>query len=305
MLEALSIDLWNEPNGSNFWPGSQDQYLQAWSYAFKKYRDAFGTSVPLQGPASSMAPSLSWDWWTNYANYLSNNRDVIPDVWSYHQLEGRNAANCGNDPVDSRNNLTEVLNKYNLPNDRQVQVNEYGNNDGEQTPAYTSWFLSRFERANSTALRANWGAGRTLHNDLARLLLPSNDGFDGWTAMGDWHVLNYYNKMQSSGRVVQTQSTKSTCYDSFATLDANNRIVRILAGSRGQSGDYPITVNGLNSLGVSSVNAVVKEIPFNNAGTVDSPNLISNGPISVDSNGSITVNLNMVEDSAYTIDLTY
>ena len=78
--------------------------------------------------------------------------------------------------------------------------------------------------------------------------------------MSDWHVLNYHNISHSSGRVVQSQSAKSKCYDSYAHC--------ILAGSRGQSGGCPIKINGLKSLGVSSVNAVVEEIPFNKAGTV-------------------------------------
>jgi hypothetical protein len=307
MTDGLKIDIWNEPDVDLFWPGTQEQYLQSWWYAFKRYKSAFGTSVPLQGPASTSQPSLNNNWWTNYTNYLSQNRDVIPDVWSYHHLNGRFSPNCGNDPVVSRKDLTAILQQYSLPNDREVQVNEYGGYDNEQTPAYTSWFISRFERANSTGLRANWGSGKGLHDDLARLLLPNNNnyGLNGWTAMGDWHVLNYYTKVQSSGRVISTERTKSTCYDSFATLDSNDRVIHILAGSRGQSGDYPIIINGLSSLNVSRVDAIVKEIPFNNASTVISPNEVNHNQVQVDWNGSVTVKLNMTEDSAYTVDLMY
>ncbi|PWN31718.1 uncharacterized protein FA14DRAFT_158532 [Meira miltonrushii] len=308
MTDGLKIDIWNEPDISLFWPGTQDQYLQSWSYAFRKYRSALGPSVPLQGPASSSLPALNNSWWTNYTTYLSlpQNCDVIPDVWSYHHLFGRYSPNCGNDPVDSRKSLSELLKKYNkLPNDIEVQVNEYGTYDGEQVPAYTAWFISRFERANITAGRANWGSGRGLHDDLARLLLPVNEGLGGWTTAGDWHVLNYYTKTQSGGRKLHNKSTKSKCYDTFATLHPKDRAIHILAGTRGQSGDYPIIINGLHTLGVSCVNASIHEIPSNNASTVISPNQVSNTQIYLNMYGSITVHLNMTTDSAYTIDLTY
>ena len=71
---------------------------------------------------------------------------------SAHQLNGRNSANCGNDPVNTQNQLNAVLARAGLPS-RPFQLNEYAASD-EQTPAYTAWFIERFERTGITGLRA-------------------------------------------------------------------------------------------------------------------------------------------------------
>lgn len=307
ICEQPNVDRRNEPDGTIFWPRTQDQYLVQWTFAFQRYRKAFGKRVLMIGPSSAGQPALSDGWWSNFTEYLSHHRTVIPDLWSYHQLNGRQSPNCGNDPVDSRQGLSQILYKHGLPDNLPVQVNEYAYKD-EQTPAYTAWFISRFERADEIALRANWGSGRGLHDDLAKLVLPVNDGLGGYSALGDWHVLNYYTK-QAKGMVVSTESTASKCYDSYATVDMQARTVHILAGTRGQEGSYPITVNGLKKLipraRSPAVTAVIKEIPFNNGMTVFAPTLISKEKVAVANDGSVSINLNMVTDSAYTVDLLY
>lgn len=34
MLDSLIIDLWNEPDGTGFWPRTWDQFLEYWNRAF-------------------------------------------------------------------------------------------------------------------------------------------------------------------------------------------------------------------------------------------------------------------------------
>lgn len=38
MLDSLIIDLWNEPDGSGFWPRTWDQFLEYWNRAFALVR---------------------------------------------------------------------------------------------------------------------------------------------------------------------------------------------------------------------------------------------------------------------------
>jgi hypothetical protein len=301
MLNGLHIDIWNEPDGSNFWPRSQNQFLQAYAYAHNKYRAAFGTSVPLQGPTTAEPANSQSTWWQNWASYVKAN-NVIPDIYAYHQLSGRGSPNCGNDPVVSNDQLNEIKRAYGLP-DRPVQINEFAGAD-EQTPAYTAWFFGRFERTGITGLRANWGSKQGLHDDLARLLIVSND-YQTFNTAGDWHVNNYYTQKQK-GLITLAGATGSTCYDLYVTQDRGAGQVHILAGTRGQDGPYPITVSNINSFpafsGIKSLRALVQEIPYNNAGVVNGPILLFNSSVSV-SNNQLFYNLSMNTDSAYTIDL--
>ncbi|SPO29088.1 uncharacterized protein UTRI_06037 [Ustilago trichophora] len=301
MLPGLHIDLWNEPDGYNFWPRSQDQYLQAYAYAYNKYRAAFGDNVPLQGPTAAEPANAASTWWQNWAQYVRAN-NVVPDIYAYHQLSGRGSPNCGNDPVESNAQLQQIKKTYGLP-DRPVQINEYAGSD-EQTPAYTAWFIGRFERTGITGLRANWGSGKGLHDDLARLLLVSNN-YQTFDKMGDWHVFNYYTQSQP-GLITLAGATGSSCYDLYVTQDRSANQVHILAGTRGQDGPYPITVSNVNNMpgfqGKSSLRALVKEIPYNNAGVVNAPNVLFNSSVSVNNN-QLFYNLTMNTDSAYTIDL--
>ncbi|KAI7227062.1 hypothetical protein KC330_g8568 [Hortaea werneckii] len=295
------IDIWNEPDVNGFWPRSQDRYLQQWDYAYNKYRDAF-SQVPLVGPATTNPPSTDYEWWINYAEHISSTQ-TIPDWYSAHQLLGRSAADCGNDPVDSRAGLDNILQQFNLP-EKPFQINEYAAPD-EQTPAYTAWFISRFERAGIFGLRANWGMNVGLHNDFARLVGPGGSDYKGdqFYTLGDWYVLNYYTQTQR-GLITSAGATGSDCYDLYVTQERDAAITHILAGTRGQNGPYPITVSNVDSLyqGRTSLRAVVKEIPFNNAGRVDEPTVVSETTVDV-SNNQVVINLDMTIDSAYSIDL--
>lgn len=301
MTPGLHIDIWNEPDGSNFWPRSQDQFLQSYSYAYAKFRQAFGTDVPLQGPTTAEPANAGSTWWQNWAQYVKAN-NVIPDIYAYHQLSGRYSPDCGNDPVVSNDQLNQIKANYGLP-DRPVQINEYAGAD-EQTPAYTSWFIGRFERTGIQGLRANWGSGKGLHDDLARLLLVSNN-YQTFDTMGDWHVFNYYTQMQT-GLITYAGATGSSCFDLYVTQDRSAEQVHILAGTRGQTGGYPITVSNVNDFpafqGKSSLRALVKEIPFNNGGVVNGPTTLFNSSVDI-INNQFFYNLTMNLDSAYTIDL--
>ncbi len=275
-------------------------YATAWD----AYRAAFGTSVNLQAPATAGAPGQGNTWWENFGNFLQSNKSRTPDTYASHQLFGRGSANCGNDPVDSLNGLNYITNKYGLDS-KPYQLNEYGAQD-EQTPAYTAWFIERFERTNIRGLRANWGSGVGLHNDMAKLLGPGGDDkSSNFYRLGDWHVFQYYTQVQK-GLITLAGATVSKCYDLYVTQERNAGITHILAGTRGQSGGYPITVSNVNNMpayaGKTALRALIKEIPWNNGGRVDSPNLVSNGTVAVNNN-QLVINLNMNQDSAYTIDI--
>ena len=125
-MNVIPSDCENQPDLDGFWPRTQDQYLQFWDYACKMYHDAFtGADVKIVGPSTSSQASLTNTWWSKWADHVKTSGNVsipipsqkfcfadffskIPDWWSCHQLNGRGSANCGNDPVVTSTQLSQV-----------------------------------------------------------------------------------------------------------------------------------------------------------------------------------------------------
>ena len=55
MLDGLVLDLWNEPGLTIFWPGTWDQYLKYWVFAYKFFRNALPNTT-ISGPSEAYSP---------------------------------------------------------------------------------------------------------------------------------------------------------------------------------------------------------------------------------------------------------
>lgn len=181
---------------------------------------------------------------------------------------------------------------------------EYAGSD-EQSPAYSAWFIGRFERTGQQGLRANWGYGRNLHNDFARLVAGVEAGSP--YTLGDWHVYNYYTQVQKGS--ITRAGADDVLWDLFVTQNRGAKQVNALVGSRGQgtpwnSPDFPITMSSVNTVfgAATKVRAVIKEIPYNNAGRVDAPTVVSNATYNVVNNRVVLPIYSRV-DNAYTVDV--
>lgn len=183
-------------------------------------------------------------------------------------------------------------------------LSEYAGSD-EQSPAYSAWFVGRLERTGQQGLRANWGFGRNLHNDFARLV----GGVEAGSAfkLGDWHVYNYYTQVQKGS--ITRAGADDVLWDLFVTQNKGAKQVNALVGSRGQgegwnSPNFPVTMSSVSTVfgAATKVRAVIKEIPFNNAGRVDAPTVVSNTTYNVSGNKVVFPIYSRV-DNAYTIDV--
>ena len=133
-------------------------------------------------------------------------------------------------------NDQEVLNFYGLPLQTKV-INEYAVR-GEQNPGGAAWFISRFERYNTTALRGNWASGYALHDYFADL--PGKPGATeacynsscnittGYWSNGGYNVYKYYN-LAMTGHRVQTFGSPHNLFDIYATHSGRSSV---LGGSR-------------------------------------------------------------------------
>jgi hypothetical protein len=168
-----------------------------------------------------------------------------------------------------------------------------------QTPGGGGWFISRLERAGADGLRGNWAGGPGLHNDEANLLTQSGSQY---LPEGEWFTYRFYGSQ--TGNIVNFVPGSNV--DGFATKDNGAGNAKILLGSKGNTGNVTVHVNGLNTTSVVSnnqVRAILQRIPYNNGGAVTGPVTVSDQVLSVSSNSAtLTVPWTDARDG-YTITL--
>lgn len=293
---TVEWDLWNEPDGSGFWPRAQSQYLELWSRFHAAVRSDFPGAL-IVGPSIAGQPSSSNTWWDAYLGYIKAN-DVAPDIYSWHDEPG--------DPVADVSAADSTLAAHGLTNTRPFQINEYALLS-MQNPGGGAWYISRLERAGADGLRGNWAFGTALHDDAANLLTRSASRY---LPKGEWFVYRYYGSQ--TGSIVDL--IPGTDIDGFATKDNAAGNAKVLLGSNGGAGTgagtdtstVTVRLNGLNTTGVVSggqVRAVVQRIPDNDSGPVDGPVTVSDTLLAVsDDAAALTLHWTNAED-AYTVTL--
>ena len=255
-------DLWNEPDLELFWARSSEQFREAWRLAYRKVRARFPDAT-IVGPSTAGEPSETDEWWNAYLDFVAAN-DVVPDVMSWHEIGGRAH---GQDPVASRSAVERMLAARGL-RVRGYQVNEYAE-ASQQNPGQSAWFVARLERARVDGLRANWGMGSELHDNLAGLLAH---GPDGYAPLGDWFTYHSY----TGQRGVVVASESDGALDVFATrLPYHRRAARLLLGNHGGvTGPVAVVVDGLQAAGLQDPHILVERIPYCDGRPIKGPVVI-------------------------------
>ncbi|MGC7094558.1 RICIN domain-containing protein [Amycolatopsis lurida] len=281
-------DLWNEPNLGLFWNRPQAQYFELWRRTYQRVRAAFPAQL-IVGPSCACVPSTTHAWWNQYLDFIRAN-NVIPDIISWHSLPGDPVANvaAANSTLDSRG----------IPHPRPYQINEYGAPD-EQNPGDGSWYIARLERAGADGLRAHWGGGGNLHNDLANLLVRNSAGVH--QPKGEWWVYRFYGSQ--TGQIASV--TPSPAYDGFATKTTG--VAKILVGGGGTTGNIAVNLRRLDTTtGIvrdNQVRVIAQRIPHNGGAAVQGPETIQNSVVTLSGNAT-TVNLPHTNaDDTFTITL--
>ncbi len=218
-------ELWNEPELSLFWNGTQAQWLETWKHAYQQIRAAIPGAV-IEGPSLATGPGGSW--MNTFLDYAKTN-DVMPDYISWHEEGG------GADPVADLATINRQLTSRGITGVKGFDANEYGTT-GEQNPGHSAWFLARFDRAGFQGLRGNW-ADATFFSNMAELVAAN------WQPNSQYWVYKRY--ADQTG--LRTTVTAGTQVDAVAYQDACAAKSIIVVGNKGG-------VTG-------AVNVVIKNIP--------------------------------------------
>ncbi|PVH80942.1 glycoside hydrolase family 39 protein [Cadophora sp. DSE1049] len=270
MIDGLDIDIWNEPDIQGFWTRTPEQWVQMWGVGYHRFR----TELPpilISGPSLAAPPDRNLVWWNTFGPFIASNNS-IPDVYTWHNLDG------GLDIARTLPVLAQWRARYGLP-DKPKNINEYAG-PSEQVPSTGTWYISRLERYNIQGLRANWASAFELHDYLGNLLGKPGAGTDayqptgtGYWPVGEWQVYKYYASSMTGQRVATTGSADGL-FDVYATRGGAANTVKILAGTRGTTGMYDITVTGLSAVGLKSGSVNIRTRRFDNNGKygeVDAP----------------------------------
>ena len=218
-------ELWNEPELSLFWNGTQAQWLETWKHAYQQIRAAIPGAV-IEGPSLATGPGGSW--MNTFLDYAKTN-NVMPDHISWHEEGG------GADPVADLATINRQLTTRGITGVKGFDANEYGTTS-EQNPGHSAWFLARFDRAGIQGLRGNW-ADATFFSNMAELVAAN------WQPNSQYWVYKRY--ADQTG--LRTTVTAGTQVDAVAYQDACAAKSIIVVGNKGG-------VTG-------AVNVVIKNIP--------------------------------------------
>jgi hypothetical protein len=218
-------ELWNEPELSIFWKGTQAQWLETWKHAYQQVRAAIPEAV-IEGPSFATGPGGSW--MNTFLDYAKTN-DVMPDYISWHEEGG------GADPVADLATINRQLTSRGITGVKGFDANEYGTTS-EQNPGNSAWFLARFDRAGFQGLRGNW-ADAEFFSNMGDLVAAN------WQPNSQYWIYKRY--ADQTG--LRTSVTAGTQVDAVAYQDACAAKSIIVVGNKGG-------VTG-------AVNVVIKNIP--------------------------------------------
>jgi len=226
-----AYEIWNEPdwNWKDAW-GEFDAFWQRTHAAIREQDDH----------RAIMGPSISrWNqaWMRRFLRQAKAD-GALPEIVSWHELDPREA-----------NDLTRHFGAYRalerelgigpLP----VSINEYGAPRDSAVPGALTRLVARLERAGTdTADLAFWHKpGR-----LGDLIAPVAGGRGPATTAapnGAFWVFKWYGDMKGVMLTTVPDSMTGPTLDGFASYDAGDRTIRIVAG--GEDGDHRIVISGL------------------------------------------------------------
>lgn len=277
-------ELWNEPDLSIFWKGTQAQWLEMWKRCYTQVRAAIPDAV-FEGPSVATGPGGSWA--GAFLDYVKMN-NVVPDYVSWHEEGG------GNDPVSDANTMTAALSKRSITV-KGYDANEYGTSS-EQNPGHSAWFIARLERANMDGLRGNWGQGAGLYAGMADLVTSS------WQPNSQWWIYKRY--ADQTG--LRTSVTAGNQVDAVAYQDACAAKAIVVVGNKGGvTGSVNVVVKNVPAWlqGAATTKVVLERMPAGN-GALSAPTVVSSSPAMVACNTlTLTVNWTTATDG-YVVTLT-
>jgi hypothetical protein len=276
-------ELWNEPDYSGFWKGTQAQWLEMWKRGYQQVRAALPDAV-MEGPSTAGGVG---GWFTAFLDYVKTN-NVVPDYIGWHEAGG-------GDPVNDGKSAKSALSSRSI-NVANLDVSEYGSSS-DQTAGHSAWYLARFERAGVDGMRSNWGGGNGLYATMGGMVTSS------WQPKGQWWIYKRY--ADQTG--LQATVTAGAQADAVAYLDSAARKSIIVVGNKGSvTGTVSVKITNIPAdlQAGGSAQVLIENMPDGTT-AVSAPTVVSNVAMTMTGN-ALTVPLSWTKAAdGYAVTLTF
>lgn len=145
-------DIWNEPDVGFIWTGTQEQFYECFKFTTEVLRRELGNKAIISAPSTHWIP----EWIEGFAKYCEKEQ-IAPDIFSFHELYETES------PISVREHLQYLRydiikkNSYLQSHIKEIQVNEYGYQGSQHTPAMILGYLYNLEKGEADgACRACW-----------------------------------------------------------------------------------------------------------------------------------------------------
>jgi len=258
-------ELWNEPDYSGFWKGTQAQWLDTWKHAYEQVRAAIPDAM-IEGP--SLASGAGGSWMSAFLDYCKTN-NVMPDYITWHVAGG------GGDPVGDLATIKRGLSSRSITTVKGFDLNEYGST-GEQNPGHSAWFLARFDRSGIDGMRSNWAGGSEFFSNMGDLVTTN------WAPNSQYWIYKRY--ADQTG--LRTSVTPGMQVDAVAYQDACAAKSIVVVGNRGGvTGAVNVVIKNIPSWlqSAGSTKVLLEKMPAGKA-ALSAPMAVSNAAASVTCN---------------------
>jgi hypothetical protein len=270
-LKNVDFDVWNEPDGTGFWPRGVDsaQYFQMWDTAVREIRRLDPSAVIVGASFSQYNSSFM-------QTFLSQAKTdgTLPNVLNWH---------FGDDPVNDANQTESIESSLGI-SPIPMTVNEYLLSN-QQNAGTAAWWLDRFAASGITA------AAHAIWSDccMAGTLDDTVAGTGNLAApTGQWWAYRAYASL--TGATVASSSGNAGIAVAAAANRSTGQANVLIGNDSGQTGSTTISVQGFGSASWltagSTVHATLYRIPDQTPLSVpitvsDTDVTISNGGISL------------------------
>ncbi len=290
--QAVQWDIWNEPNLSQFWPGTQSQFFEIWRLAVEQIRSQEPNAVIVGPSISGFDPAYLRD----FLSYAKAN-NVLPDVLSWHDFDAPNAI-----PVHVQS-MRSWLSSKTIQISR-FSINEFTNSGDYTLPGLSIHYLANLERAGiESAVRACWpdGSGSNCSNSSLDGILT----FDASQPRSVWWAYKGYADI--TGRLVSV--TAGATVDGIAGQNPAAKTARVVLGRNGGSGD--VLVKFINIAAAASylnnggtVHVIAERIADSGLNALGAPAPMINADYAISNNEFTVLLTHFGGTDAYTVTLT-
>jgi xylan 1,4-beta-xylosidase len=299
-------DIWNEPNGKQFWSGSNDEFFDTYKNGYDQIRSMLGGSTAMiSGPSIS---KFDVDFLGKFLDYCLANKMTL-DVLSWHEFRSEDDIPKVADDILLAKSMFVNNPKYAALHIKSVQINEIIPQSDQFSPGSILAYFTYLEKGGADgACKACW----TESNGKSNCFNNSLDGLIDAETMqprAAWWAYNYYN-LSLTNRLKYTSNNSHVV--GFANYQTNN--IQVLLGYYGNKAanaavtNVNISLRNIKSLASfttkSTVNISVLSIPNTGENVMVAPNstyqttaTVNNGQISFSVpqlylSGACVVNIN-------------